>query len=280
MSALRHWDDEVDATFEHRTARHDRAYRRARVHAARRAAFWDEVVRYCVITCLLLWIIRPIGIIVAICWGFKLWSRYSRLELGPRLRERWTERELERDEELAPRRRQRHGRRRYAPRAPRDPRSEARTLLVRMGDDPNSSANLELAKSALADAEGVGTSGPEDVPAADADEDVYMADVLEQTLANFRERMQDAGVSLSVELDSAGRIRADVNELQEAFTGLLKSALDALADAEPAEPRVEVAMGENLARTQVWVRIRHNGTPLGSRESEEIIFSKNGEEQT
>ena len=279
MSALRHWDDEVDATFQHRAARHDRAYRRARVHAARRAAFWEEVVRYCVITCLLLWIIRPIGIIVAICWGFKLWSRYSRLEFVPKLRERWTERELERDEDLAPRRRRRHGRRRYAQRAPQDPRSQARALLVRMGDDPNSSANLELAKSALADAERVGPSGRKDAPAADAAEDVYMADVLEQTLANFRERMQDAGVSLSVELDSAGRIRADASELQDAFTGLMESALNALEDAEPAEPRVEVAMGENLARTQVWVKIRHNGTRLGSRESEEIIFSKNGEQQ-
>ena len=37
------------------------------------------------------------------------------------------------------------------------------------------------------------------------------------------------------------------------------NALDALDEAATANPRIEVATGENLAGTEVWVRLRDNG---------------------
>lgn len=265
------WDDEATA-FDRRAERHDRTHRRARERARRRARLWDELVRYLIVASLLLWIVRPIGILVAVCWGLSLWGRYSRLELASRMRERWTDRELERDRGRGRRGHRRRGRREASPDRPRNPAAEARELLERVGDDPDSRHNIELARRALADAEHVSrTAGPR-LP------EVYVADVLEETLESFRERMQDAGIGLSVELDSGGRIHADVQKLRAAFSKLLEAAIDGLAATRTHDPRVEVAMGENLARTQVWVRIRHNGTAPGSRVSEEIFFAKNGEE--
>ena len=38
-----------------------------------------------------------------------------------------------------------------------------------------------------------------------------------------------------------------------------QSALDALGEARPPEPRIEVQAGENLAGTEVWVRVSDNG---------------------
>ena len=274
MHASRHWDEGTDGGFEGRVARHRRVYRRARARAARRNAFWDEFIRYCAITLLLIWIVRPIGILVAICWGLRLWRRYARLEVAPTLREHWTERELDRTPQR-PRRRRAY--------ATPDVPSEARELLERVGDDPDSSANLQLARAALADA-GRATdteaTDTEDEAAVQAPRDeVNVADVLEQTLADLRERMERAGVGLSVEFDSAGRIRADAAQLRAAFADLLSSALASLETSTTRQPRLEVEMGENLARTQVWVRIRHNGRGPGSRESNEIILSKDGEER-
>lgn len=271
MHASRHWDEETDGEFEGRVARHRQVYRRARARATRRNAFWDEFIRYCAITLLLLWIVRPIGILVAICWGLRLWGRYARLEVAPAFREHWTERELDRTRQR-PRRRHAHAT------MASDARSEARELLERVGDDPDSSANLRLARAALADAERVTDSESEAAAQAPRDE-VNVADVLEQTLADLRERMERAGVGLSVEFDSAGRIRADAAQLRAAFADLLGSALASLETSTTRQPRLEVEMGENLARTQVWVRIRHNGRGPGSRESKEIILSKDGEER-
>jgi hypothetical protein len=275
MNTSRHWDDEVERGFEHRAERHDKAYQRAQAYAARRTAFWEEFVRYLGITLLLLWIVRPVGVVVAICWGIKLWSRYSRLHVAPKLREHWTKRELERRAQRTPRRhsRQRGGR-------GQGERSEAEDLLERVGDDPDSSVNLRLAKEALADAESFSDSDSGATEAAPAQGTIFnVADVLEQTLAKQRERLEHGGIGLSVEFDSVGRIRADARQLATAFREVLESAIDSLEASQTPQPRIEVEMGENLARTQVWVRIRHNGAGLGSRDDEEIILSKNGEEQ-
>ena len=276
MNASRHWDAEVERGFERRAERHDRAYRRAQAYAARRTAFWGEFVRYLGITLLLLWIVRPVGVIVAICWGLKLWSRYSRLHVVPRLREHWTERELERQAPRVPRRHARHRRGRGA-----SERSEAHDLLERVGDDPASSANLELARAALADTERFSGSDSSSAEAPAAAATAFnVADVLDQTLAKQRERLERGGIGLSVEFDSVGRIRSDARQLATAFREVLESAIDALEASQTPQPRIEVEMGENLARTQVWVRIRHNGAGPGSRDDNEIILSKNGEEQS
>ena len=275
MNASRHWDDEVDRGFERRADRHNRAERRAQAYAARRTAFWEEFVRYLGVTLLLLWIVRPVGAIVAICWGIKLWSRYSRLHVTPRLRERLTERELERQAQSVPRRHARHRRGR-----PSSPRSDARDLLERVGDDPDSSANLQFAQAALADAESFSGSDADAEAPATQDSTFNVSDVLEQTIASQRERLESAGIGLSVEFDSVGRIRANADQLGTAFREVLESAIDSLEASESTQPRIEVEMGENLARTQVWVRIRHNGAGPGSRDDNEIILSKNGEEQS
>jgi signal transduction histidine kinase len=40
---------------------------------------------------------------------------------------------------------------------------------------------------------------------------------------------------------------------------LIGNALDALEESEVETPRIEVMAGENLARTECWLRVRDNG---------------------
>ena len=64
----------------------NRAYRNARRRAERRADFYEEIVKFCAVTLLLLVFIRPVGIIVGLVWGWKLFRRYSYLNIMPGLR--------------------------------------------------------------------------------------------------------------------------------------------------------------------------------------------------
>ena len=51
----------------------------------------------------------------------------------------------------------------------------------------------------------------------------------------------------------------DPEKLRRALLNLVGNALDALAGSETASPRVQVQTGDNLAGTEVWVRVRDNG---------------------
>ena len=279
MSASRQWEHDG---FEDRSREARRTYRRAEIRARRRADFWSDVGRYALIVALLLFFMRPIGLLVGIIWGCTLWSRYSRLELEPRLRRRWTERELAR----APRAHYRARQRRR--RSPRDdyavePPSDAEQLLEHIGDS-TSQTNLEKAREALASveqlsrtSEGV-TSARDGASKSAHSEDrprpngrgrpngraprsaqVRMSEVLEDAIDRQRARMRRSGVALHAEFDTHGELLADAGELRRVFSGLIASALDQLERDGTPSPQIELHMGENLARTQVWVRIRHNG---------------------
>ena len=51
----------------------------------------------------------------------------------------------------------------------------------------------------------------------------------------------------------------DAEKLRRVVINLVGNALDALEGADTPDPCVQVSAGENLASTEVWVRLRDNG---------------------
>jgi len=70
--------------------------RRAHRRAAWRTRLADELLRYLVVTAVLLLLVRPIGVIVALVWGLGIVRRYYRGRIGPRLHRRFVREELRR----------------------------------------------------------------------------------------------------------------------------------------------------------------------------------------
>lgn len=65
---------------------------------------------------------------------------------------------------------------------------------------------------------------------------------------------------------------ADAEKLRRVVINLLGNAIEAFAEAGTSEPRIDVAVGENLAGDQVWLRVRDHG-PGMSAETQARIFS-------
>jgi signal transduction histidine kinase len=67
-------------------------------------------------------------------------------------------------------------------------------------------------------------------------------------------------------------MRGDPEKLRRVLINLLGNALDALEGAGTPGAKIEVTSGENLAGTEVWVRMRDNGPGIDP-EALQKIFS-------
>jgi signal transduction histidine kinase len=82
---------------------------------------------------------------------------------------------------------------------------------------------------------------------------------VDSALETFRDRIRQQGVDLRVELDTRGAMNGDAEKMRRVVINLVGNALDALDSGEVDGPRLEIAAGENLAGSEVWLRIRDNG---------------------
>jgi signal transduction histidine kinase len=132
-----------------------------------------------------------------------------------------------------------------------------------MGEDPGARENVEYAHVALEELDRVERSISHLLRFA-RDEDVEMramrmVDVLDSALETFRDRMAKLGVELRRQVDCDGEMVGDPEKLRRVLINLFGNALDALAEARVPAPRLDVEAGENLAGSEVWVRVRDNG---------------------
>ena len=67
------------------------------------------------------------------------------------------------------------------------------------------------------------------------------------------------GVVIEQDVRGAGPLRGDPEKLRRVVINLVSNALDAFAEAHTENPVLQVQAGENLAGTEVWVRVRDNG---------------------
>ena len=144
-----------------------------------------------------------------------------------------------------------------------------------MEEEPSSDDNVEYARVALGELERVERSishllkyaREEDVRRKSLD----MADVLDSALETFRDRSARTGVELVRQFDCEGSMVGDAEKLRRIFINLVGNAIDALEEAGIESPRIEIAMGENLAGNAVWVRVRDNGPGIDRQTAQKIF---------
>lgn len=155
----------------------------------------------------------------------------------------------------------------------RNPITAAKSLVQQMGDSPGAAENLEYAQVALEELDRVERSVSHLLRFAREEEveprELRLADVVREALAILEERAAKAGVELLPEVTAAGALRGDPDKLRRVVLNLVGNAIDALEDTPGA--KVEVGVGENLAATEVWLRVRDNGPGIPEEERERVF---------
>ena len=263
-------------------------YERARGVAEKKAELYIDAGKKAVVVVILLLVpgLSWLGVILGVVWGIRLSRKYFNLAVEPGLRERIVEDEVQKQVHVNVSREKvslegEHSRDMEELSASiaheiRNPITAAKSLVQQMSEEPNSLDNPEYARVAVAELERVERSISHLLRfARDEDmrvSDVLMADVLESALETFRDRAAREGVEITRNLDTEGRVQGDPDKLRRVIINLVGNGIDAMSEAGVEHPRLDVSMGENLAGTEVWVRLKDNGSGIPD-ELREKIFS-------
>ena len=144
-----------------------------------------------------------------------------------------------------------------------------------MGEDTSASENVEYAKVALGELDRVERSVSHLLRFARDEEmrmaPLRMAEVIESALESFGDRIDRAGIRLETRIDGEGALTGDAEQLRRVVINLVSNAVDVLEETGAADPRIDVEMGENLAGSEVWVRIRDNGPGIDANARDRIF---------
>ncbi len=263
----------------------ERAYLEARRKANARLGFLFHFIPYAA-TCFFLLLVAGFRafLSVAVFWGIGVACHWFAMQ-GPELRRRWVEDEVNKKLTSSVHQERRvmktqHNRSMEELTASiaheiRNPITAAKSLVQQMGEDPAADDNIEYAKVALEELDRVERSVSHLLKFA-RDEDVHMSDmtmsdVIEAALDTFQDRIQSLGVEIHKELDAEGAMRGDPEKLRRVIINLFGNALDALEQSGTRNPSVAIQAGENLAGTEVWVRIRDNGPGMEPERVDKIF---------
>ena len=260
-------------------------WRDARRRADQKVALFRELAKAAMITVPLLLFVFPAGLIASIYFGLKLGRRAFRLFYEPQLRERFLQEEVDRRvrTNVSTERRNLEGEHHRSleqlsasiAHEIRNPITAAKSLVQQIGEDAGDVDQEEYARVAVAELERVERSISHLLRFAREEdtriEGVAMEDVLESALETFRDRMQRSGIAIVRQFDAAGEVRGDAEQLRRVVINLVTNAIDALEEGDVDEPEVSVSMGENLAGTEVWVRVADNARGIDD-ETRERIF--------
>jgi two-component system sensor histidine kinase HydH len=241
--------------------------------AERKLRLTADLLKFGLVTLLLLIFLPPVGFVVFFAWGLALAPRLYRHWVEPRLRERFVREEVEQQVQASLSRERRalegeHARSLERLSASiaheiRNPITAAKSLVQQMEEDPTASQNVEYARVALEELERVERSVSHLLRFARDEElrftELRLADVVESALETFRDRLARSGIALEKRLDGEGALRGDAEKLRRVAINLLANAVESLEGARVPEPRIAVELGENLAGNEVWLRVSDNG---------------------
>ncbi|MAG31221.1 MAG: hypothetical protein CL908_10085, partial [Deltaproteobacteria bacterium] len=145
----------------------------------------------------------------------------------------------------------------------RNPITAAKSLVQQMGEDPGGVDQVEYARVAVEELERVERSISHLLRFAREEDQqvrsVVMEDVLESALETFRDRAARSDIRFVRQYDAKGRLQGDPEQLRRVAINLIGNAVDSLEGAGVARREVRVSLGENLAGSEVWIRIADSG---------------------
>jgi signal transduction histidine kinase len=263
------------------------AYRTARRRASLKVSFLAHFVTYASVILFLTFIAGArVGLIVALAWGIGIVAHYFAAIVAPGLHRRFVEEEVKHQvaqgvsrERAAVRDRHTHTLEQLSASIAheiRNPITAAKSLVQQMGEDVGSNENVGYAEVALEELDRVERSISHLLRFA-RDEDIRLSpvrlpDVVDSAVETFRDRIGRVGATIHEDIETDGVIQGDPEKLRRVIINLIGNALDALEQSGTSEPRIDLTAGENLAGSEVWVRIRDNGPGIDS-ESLAKIFS-------
>jgi signal transduction histidine kinase len=271
-------DTDADIADDEARTPEERALLEVHANAERKTELAGDALWFLGVTTALLIFMPPIGVVVMLVWGFKLAKAAYEFELEPKLRKRFVEQEAEKlvHASLSRQRRDLEGVHAKSleqlsasiAHEIRNPITAAKSLVQQMGETPTAHENAEYSRVALEELRRVERSVSHLLRFAREEEQglslVDMSDVVESALESFKDRAERIGVSIDSQIDCAGSMLGDAEQLRRVLINLIGNALDALDESITPYPRLEVRMGENLAGSEVWVRIKDNGPGIES----------------
>ena len=101
-----------------------------------------------------------------------------------------------------------------------------------------------------------------------------LGDVVEEALLFVRHDVESKAIALSVKTEPGlPNILGDRVQLQQVIVNLLVNSIQALAEAKPTRPRIELAVGRSEERGSVSVSIRDNGPGIADEILDRIFES-------
>lgn len=278
-------DDTLGDMDESLLTEDERAYRAARQLADEKVALSRELLRAGLITGALLLFAFPVGLIALIIFILKLGRRAFRVFYEPKLRARFLQEEVHRRvrTNVSEERRNLEGEHQRSleqlsasiAHEIRNPITAAKSLVQQLGEDAGDVDQEEYARVAVAELERVERSITHLLRYAREEETrlapLIMEDVLESAVETFRDRADRSGIEIVRQYDSEGQLEGDPEQLRRVIINLVTNAMDALEDRGASDPQVRLTMGENLAGTEVWVRVADNALGI-DEETRERIF--------
>jgi len=253
----------------------ERAYREAERRANSKIAFFRHLIVYGFVMLFLALATRSVFVvsIVGLFWGMGLASHFFGALVAPGLRRRWIRDEVLREVSRTHTRQRRvlEGEKARSleelsasiAHEIRNPITAAKSLVQQMGEDPASCDNVEYAAVALEELERVERSISHLLRYAREEEvqlrAMRLGSAVESALAALAERTDKLGVDVRRDLAAEVEIDGDPEKLPRVFINLIGNALDAFEQGGTREPRLELSVGESLAGTEVWARVRDNG---------------------
>ena len=252
----------------------ERAYREARRAANRKVGFLGHLVPYSAVCLMLLFVAGPrVATIVGLTWGTAVALHYFFTIAAPRLREELIQQKVQEQVHANVSEQKRTLEGRHARHVEelsasiaheiRNPITAAKSLVQQMGEDPGSMDNVEYAQVALEELDRVEKSISHLLRFA-REEDVEMtklrvSDLVDSALETFRDRLARIGVRVERDVDDACEMRGDMEKLRRVIINLVRNALDAFEEQANTAPRLQIQAGENLAGTEIWIRVKDDG---------------------
>ena len=260
-------------------------YHDAQDEVDRKVELTGRLVRRGLITLLFLVVFFPLGLVLLIINVVKFSRPVYEEFLEPTLRERFLREEVEKrvTAQLVRERQDMEGEHARSMQELsasiaheiRNPITAAKSLVQQMEEDPAAQENIEYARVALEELSRVERSVSHLLRFARDEElrrrSMRLAEVADSAVETFRDRAGRSGIEIVCDFAVPGDVEGDAEKLRRVVINLVGNALDALEESDEPGGRIDVQLGENLAGTEVWLRVADNGPGIDGNTREHLF---------